>query len=217
MIEDIYIFNFNKLNKHEHVELYDIKTLDNNNMLLNYNELLNELNEIDNLFKQCDSVGTDITANAPVINNELNMVSFLNKNELNSVFLQDTIIDTNISINQNIMKKIMTQLGITSITIANNGKEALDDKIYDIIFMDIQMPIMNGLEATHTLKKTNINNVIIGCTGNSTSNDIQKCVNSGMDYIIIKPVDIYKIFEAIYKFYNYGKIPLNIKHPFYIL
>ncbi len=74
---------------------------------------------------------------------------------------------------------------------AVNGKIALEmeaKKNYDIIFMDCQMPIMNGFQATKEIRKTNENIPIIALTANVLTEERDKCFDAGMDAFVSKPV-----------------------------
>lgn len=88
------------------------------------------------------------------------------------------------------------------VTIANNGVEAIDcfkEKNFDVILMDIMMPIMDGLEAT--IKIREIENEsdsikrtpIIAVTANTMDNDKEKCLSYGMDEFMAKTFDIEKL------------------------
>jgi CheY-like chemotaxis protein len=59
-------------------------------------------------------------------------------------------------INQKVLKRTLLRLGIKEIDIVDNGKKAVEtskDKIFDIVFMDMQMPVMDGLEATSVISQ----------------------------------------------------------------
>jgi CheY-like chemotaxis protein len=80
---------------------------------------------------------------------------------------------------------------------ANNGKEALDkfgSAKYDVILMDIQMPIMNGIVTTKKIrsieKSTNTHTPIIAITANALLGDKEECLAAGMDDYISKPFQI---------------------------
>lgn len=95
-------------------------------------------------------------------------------------------------INQKIAQKMLHKLGI-SIAIANNGKEAVDmissgEQKFDLIFMDVQMPIMNGLDATKELRRRDVNIPIIAMTANAMKGDRDVCIEAGMNDYIGKPV-----------------------------
>ena len=75
---------------------------------------------------------------------------------------------------------------------AKNGQEAVEitqDNNPDIVFMDIQMPIMNGYEATTEIRKTNSDTIIIAITAGIITGEKEKCLEAGMNDFIIKPVD----------------------------
>ena len=78
---------------------------------------------------------------------------------------------------------------------AENGKQAIDlvennKIIYDIIWMDIKMPKMNGIEATEYLrKKLHYEGIIIGLTGYVDELTVNKCYSVGMDHVLSKPFD----------------------------
>jgi two-component system CheB/CheR fusion protein len=105
-----------------------------------------------------------------------------------------------IALNQLLMKTILDDFGFER-DIAENGKiaiEMLQAKPYDIILMDLQMPVMNGFEATkyirHTLK---LNIPIIALTADVTTVDLEKCKAVEMDDYIAKPVDEELLFNKI--------------------
>jgi len=103
---------------------------------------------------------------------------------------------------------VLTLLGPTSISVdcAENGKEALrmfteaPDK-YEIIFMDLQMPEMDGYEATRKIRSLNIPQAksirIIAMTANVFREDIERCLEAGMDNHIGKPLDFNEIIEKL--------------------
>ncbi|MEO7767267.1 MAG: response regulator, partial [Ferruginibacter sp.] len=96
-------------------------------------------------------------------------------------------------INQKWTAKILSKLGYTS-EIANNGKEVLEvvsTNQYDLILMDVQMPVMDGLEATRMIRLClEAQPVIIAMTANAMQGDKQDCFQSGMDDYISKPVEL---------------------------
>ncbi|HEX3028638.1 MAG TPA: CHASE4 domain-containing protein [Clostridia bacterium] len=97
------------------------------------------------------------------------------------------------------------KLGI-SVSIANNGQEAVDylkANQCKLIFMDCQMPVMDGFEATKQIRKQEASlgrhTTIIAMTANAMQGDQEKCIASGMDDYISKPVNIQKLKEKLEK------------------
>ena len=88
--------------------------------------------------------------------------------------------------------------------IAANGKiaiEKLQNKSYDIILMDLQMPEMNGFEATEYIRnKMNSKIPIIALTADVTTVDLAKCKSVGMNDYIAKPVDERLLYSKIIRF-----------------
>ncbi|MCA1965106.1 MAG: PAS domain S-box protein [Flavobacterium sp.] len=88
---------------------------------------------------------------------------------------------------------------------AKNGQEAVDlalENKPDIIFMDIQMPIMNGYEASTEIRKTNPNTIIIAITAGIITGEKEKCLEVGMNDFIIKPIDKILFETTLFKWIN---------------
>ena len=111
--------------------------------------------------------------------------------------------------NQDVALKVLTKLGYQA-ALAQNGEEALEmvsEKQYDIIFMDVQMPVKDGLEATRMIRLClNTQPVIIAMTANAISGDRQKCLNAGMDDYISKPFRIEELTKMIEKWATQIKV-----------
>jgi len=111
------------------------------------------------------------------------------------------------AINQKLIMAVLNNLGL-NVTIANNGEEAVTLRKahnYDMIFMDIQMPIMGGVEATHKIleyeKENSLTHIpIIALTANALSGDREKYMAEGMDDYTTKPLNIKDIEELIFRF-----------------
>ncbi len=113
--------------------------------------------------------------------------------------LRVLLTDDNV-INQKVASRLLQQLGYRA-DIANSGLEAiraLERKPYDLVFMDVQMPEMDGLEATRRIRElqgmpdapAHFHGpiTIVAMTANAMHGDREKCINSGMDDYISKPV-----------------------------
>jgi len=116
-----------------------------------------------------------------------------------------------IALNQLLMKTLLDEFGFER-DIAGNGKiaiEKLQEKSYDIILMDLQMPEMNGFEATAYIRnEMNSKIPIIALTADVTTVDLAKCKEVGMNDYIAKPVD-----ERLL----YSKIISLVKKPLHII
>lgn len=120
-------------------------------------------------------------------------------------------------VNQKLMLMMLKNLGYQA-DIAENGKIAAEKAMsnsYDIIFMDIQMPEMDGLEATRRiLKNVTDRPVIIAVTANATDRDRDECIEAGMNDFVSKPVKPIEIKDCIIKwqglrgFLNESKIAI---------
>jgi PAS domain S-box-containing protein len=104
------------------------------------------------------------------------------------------------ALNQLLMKTVLNDFGFDR-DIAENGQIAIDKlkaKSYDIILMDLQMPIMNGFEATEYIRKTMNSKIpIIALTADVTTVDLAKCKAVGMNDYIAKPVDERLLYSKI--------------------
>lgn len=107
-------------------------------------------------------------------------------------------------INQEIVMGLLEDSGI-NIEIANNGKEAIDifdsyEKEFDLIFMDIQMPIMDGIEATKIIRQKDSSIPIIALSANAMPEQIAKTKEVGMNEHLNKPIDVDKLYDMIFKY-----------------
>ncbi len=107
-------------------------------------------------------------------------------------------------INQKLISRILKSLGYAS-EIANNGKDALSKvqtERYDIVFMDVQMPEMDGYEASrqivHTIPKDR-RPVIIAMTAHALQGDRERCLEAGMDDYLSKPILINDVRRCLEK------------------
>ncbi len=97
-------------------------------------------------------------------------------------------------INQIVIEAMLNEFNITSINMANNGQEAVEQcelGVFDIIFMDMQMPVLDGPQATLKIREFSAfkHTPIIALTANVLSADKQRCFDAGMDDYIAKPLE----------------------------
>ena len=90
---------------------------------------------------------------------------------------------------------------------AKNGKEAVDlcqeNKMIDLVLMDIKMPIMDGYDATRAIKKIRPDLKIVAQTAYSTEDDIKKALDAGCDDFLSKPVDQNKLKSVLNNHFNF--------------
>ncbi len=121
------------------------------------------------------------------------------------------VVDDNL-VNQKLMVRILNKLKI-SCDVAENGKlsvEAFQARHYDMVFMDCQMPVMNGYDATLAIRKIEeklksksksfLRTPVLALTANAFSENKKKCMEVGMDDFITKPYNVKKIKKIIISF-----------------
>lgn len=125
------------------------------------------------------------------LSQEIQEVKF---SHINILVAEDNII------NQKLIKRVLNNFGVT-VTLVENGMEALESRkenMYDMIFMDIQMPVMGGIDATKCIidyeEKQRKNHVpIVALTANALTGDREKYINAGMDNYLSKPLELEKL------------------------
>ncbi|WP_300977002.1 PAS domain-containing hybrid sensor histidine kinase/response regulator [Flavobacterium sp.] len=137
----------------------------------------------------------------------------LEKGDPNKVKQNNKEVNVNISglsillVEDNKMNRMVIQNSMQyfdcSLTEAENGIEALEllkHQTFDIILMDIQMPEMDGIEATKIIRNEfKLNTPIIALTANAFKSEIENCKNAGMDDYVTKPFDEFTLIETIAK------------------
>lgn len=122
--------------------------------------------------------------------------------------LEILIVEDNL-INQKLILKILSKLGYT-VDLANHGQEALDrlrEKNYEVILMDMQMPVLDGIETTQIIRRDLHNQpIIIALTANALSEDREKCLNAGMDDYLSKPINIEELLKALKKAFELAAV-----------
>ncbi len=112
-------------------------------------------------------------------------------------------------INQKLILNVLNRLGV-EVSMANNGKEALEQRMeneYDMIFMDIQMPVMGGMEATGNIlsyerQHNKTHTPIVALTANALDGDREKYIGAGMDGYLSKPIELEKLNILLQEYFE---------------
>jgi CheY-like chemotaxis protein/HPt (histidine-containing phosphotransfer) domain-containing protein len=107
-------------------------------------------------------------------------------------------------VNQKVASRFLERLGCT-VAVANNGAEGVEAATstqFNIILMDLQMPVMDGLTATRKIREseTHGHTPIIALTANAMSGDRERCEAAGMDGYLTKPIEVERLRNMLSKF-----------------
>jgi len=130
---------------------------------------------------------------------------YIQFNNIHALVAEDNLI------NQKLIQSVLQGFGII-VTLVNNGFEALQmrkENNYDVIFMDIQMPVMGGIESTREIldyeeKQRKHHVPIIALTANALAGDREKYINEGMDNYLSKPFDLEKISLLLQEYFPHN-------------
>ncbi len=124
------------------------------------------------------------------------------KRELLGIWGKKILLAEDNHINQEIILGLLEGSGI-EIEIADNGQEAValnSSKSFDLILMDLQMPIMDGYAATKIIREDNPNIPIIALTANAMTADVEKTRLAGMQEHLNKPIEVEKLYAVLLRF-----------------
>ncbi|MBT5470411.1 MAG: response regulator, partial [Nitrospina sp.] len=127
----------------------------------------------------------------------------LEQKELSSIHGAKILLVEDIEINQEIALNYLKKVGM-EVSIAKNGKEAVEMvslSDYDCVLMDCQMPVMDGYDATRTIRKDSrfTSLPIVAMTANAMTGDREKCIEAGMNDHVSKPIHTRKLYAALIK------------------
>ena len=126
-------------------------------------------------------------------------------------FCGNVLVVENVKTNQVFMKAMLEKTGLQA-AIAGDGAEAVSkalEQSFDIIFMDIQMPNVDGYEATRILRSKGVKTPIIALTAGVMKDDKEKCIQAGCDDYLSKPVIYSKLVATISKYLGIVALPAS--------
>lgn len=165
-------------------------------------ELLNGELTVDSIYKEgttfmlripCGEASTEMINGMVDIDNH----DAVTDNNTREVLTGRILLVEDNELNQQLLAAFLEKMG-TTVTIASNGQEAVDAAMqndYDLIYMDMQMPVMSGVDATVKLREQDCQIPIIAITANATKQDRDLCKESGFDDFITKPIVYNKLYE----------------------
>ena len=145
------------------------------------------------------------------IDNSKNTINIIEPESINKQIL---VVEDN-DINQQIVKELLEKKGF-KVTIANNGKDSITQlklKSFDLVLMDLQMPVMDGFEATKYIKSNKLFQKlpVIAMTAHAFDTDRQKCIQAGMIDFVIKPINPDNLYSTINKWIKTSNNTFAIK------
>ncbi len=103
----------------------------------------------------------------------------------------------------NLLKESLLELGFSEVIVANNGKQAVQaykmNKI-DLTFLDLEMPILNGIETLKAIKTLDANAYVVIVSGTGTAASVKQAIALGAKGFVVKPCSPAKISEAVQKY-----------------
>jgi signal transduction histidine kinase/CheY-like chemotaxis protein/integral membrane sensor domain MASE1 len=129
---------------------------------------------------------------------------------LNILLVEDNLV------NQRVATRLLEKRG-HCVAIAENGQEALrmlEKESYDLVLMDVQMPVMDGLEATAKLRESEKNGdkhlPVVALTARAMKGDVELCLSAGMDDYLVKPIRVPDLEEILAKYARTLRQPVGI-------
>nr|WP_321466693.1 PAS domain S-box protein [uncultured Desulfobulbus sp.] len=120
-------------------------------------------------------------------------------------------------VNQEVAQMLLESLGM-QVTVVDNGADAViqvSEEPFDLVFMDVQMPVMDGLQATRAIRRLpNKQGLpILAMTANAFSEDRERCLQAGMNDHIAKPIDLDRLQSLVHKWIGPGETSPAAEKP----
>lgn len=149
-------------------------------------------------------IGTLFTLRIPLnsrLKRSKDKITYLQKSTIAKNYHILVVEDT--KTNQMVIQLLLNKMGY-DVTIAENGLEAIEllekSNAFDLVLMDISMPIMDGIMATRKIRSQDIDIPIIALTAHTAGSDKQNCIDAGMNDIVLKPIRGKDIMNVVNRF-----------------
>jgi PAS domain S-box-containing protein len=149
-------------------------------------------------------IPTGLDSTGPVDSNTDDTIEPIRRNKKTALpkYCGHVLVAEDVETNQVLAKALLKQMGL-DVTIAADGVEAVQkarSRNFDLIFMDIQMPEMDGYQATRAIREQGIKAPIIALTAHAIKGDEQRCIEAGCDDYLSKPIDRWRLIEKVQKY-----------------
>jgi len=147
------------------------------------------------------SVDTGAIENIEIIHDEKQIPEYFEPVEVEQTtrLSGSVLLAEDIQVNQELFSIYIDKIG-PRLTIVANGKEAVERALnekFDLILMDMQMPVMDGVEAVSILREKGCKVPIIAFTANAMKEDMDRCLQSGFDYFLTKPIQQSELYAKM--------------------
>ncbi|MBN1815879.1 MAG: response regulator [Sedimentisphaerales bacterium] len=129
-------------------------------------------------------------------------------------FCGHLLVAEDVPVNQMFIRSVLERLGLT-VTVVQDGRQASEiaqRESFDLIFMDMQMPVMSGYEATQILRKYRCATPIIAVTAHALKGDREKCINAGCDDYLAKPLRLEELIAICKRYLQSDSAVLEASH-----
>lgn len=117
-------------------------------------------------------------------------------------FEADVLLVEDNEVNRRVAMAILQRFGVV-VELAENGQEALDklaERTFDLVFMDLQMPILDGVRATKEIRRRGLSLPIVALSANAFEEDRRRCLKAGMDEYVTKPITAERLQLVLARF-----------------
>jgi CheY-like chemotaxis protein len=147
--------------------------------------------------------GVDVNSQPLLDGQEMSSESISQEQQTQSPkFTGKVLVAEDVLTNQVLVRLLLERLGL-EVTTVEDGALAVEEVMnreYDLILMDIQMPNMNGYEATQAIRKKGVRTPVVALTANAMKGDKDKCIDAGCDGYLAKPIDRRALLQTIGKY-----------------